>query len=72
MELLDVTARFRKGIRTKGTYDCEDHDKLWKPLKQMGIPDHLTYLQRNLYVGEEATRTSLYGTTDWFKVDKGV
>ena len=49
-----------------------DHDKLWKALKEMGIPDHLTYLLRNLYVGQEAAVRTLYGTIDWFRIDKGV
>ena len=54
------------------TFDCVDHNKLWKILKEMGIPDHLTCLLRNLYVGQEATVRTLYGTTDWFKIEKGV
>ena len=49
-----------------------DHDKLWKALTEMGIPDHLTCLLRNLYAGQEATIRTLYGTTDWFKTEKGV
>ena len=49
-----------------------DHDKLWKALKEMEIPDHLTRLLRNLYAGQEATVRTLYGTTDWFKTEKGV
>jgi len=49
-----------------------DHDKLWKALREMGIPDHLTCLLRNLYAGEKATVKTLYGTTDWFKIKKGV
>ena len=53
-------------------FDCVDHSKLWKILKEMGIPDHLTCLLRNLYAGqEEAIRTG-YGTTDWFQIGKGV
>ena len=47
-------------------FDCEDHNKLWKILKQMGIPDHLTYLQRNLSAGQEATGRIGHETTDWF------
>ena len=54
------------------TFDCVDHNKLWKALKEMGIPDHLTCLLRNLYAGQEATVRTLYGTTDWFKIEKGV
>ena len=53
-------------------FDCVDHDKLWKALREMGIPDHLTYLLRNLCAGQEATVRTLYGTTDWFKIEKGV
>ena len=54
------------------TFDCEDHNKLWKILKEMGIPDHLTYLLRNLYAGQEATVRTGHGTTDWFQIGKGV
>ena len=50
----------------------EDHNKLWKILKEMGIPDHLTCLLRNLYAGQEATVRTGYGTTDWFQIEKGV
>ena len=49
-----------------------DHNKLWKILKEMGIPDHLTCLLRSLYVGQEATVRTGHGTTDWFKLGKGV
>ena len=49
-----------------------DHNKLWKILKEMGIPDHLTYLLRNLYEGQEATVRTGHGTTDWFQIEKGV
>ena len=48
-----------------------DHNKLWKILKEMGIPDHLTYLLRNLYAGQEATVRTGHGT-DWFQIGKGV
>ena len=54
------------------TFDCVDHNKLWKILKEMGIPDHLTCLLRNLYGGQEATVRSGHGTTDWFQMGKGV
>ena len=47
-------------------FDCVDHNKLWKILKEMAIPDHLTYLLRNLYAGQEATVRTGHGTTDWF------
>ena len=53
-------------------FDCVDHNKLWKILKGMGIPDHLSCLLRNLYAGQEATvRTIRHGTTDWFQTGKG-
>ena len=52
--------------------DCVDHNKLWKILKEMGIPDHLTWLFRNLYAGQEATVRTGHGTTDWFQIGKGV
>ena len=48
-------------------FDCVDHNKLWKILKEMGIPEHLTCLLRNLYAGQEATVRTQHGTTDWFK-----
>ena len=54
------------------TFDCVDHNKLWKILQEMGIPDHLTCLLRNLYAGQEATVISRHGTTDWFQIGKGV
>ena len=50
--------------------DCVDHNKLWKILKEMGIPDHLTCLLRNLYAGQEATVRIGHGTTDWFQIRK--
>ena len=53
-------------------FDCVDHNKLWKILQQMGIPDHLTCLLRNLYVGQGATVRTGHGTTDWFQTGKGV
>ena len=49
-----------------------DHNKLWKILKEMGIPDHLTCILRNLYAGQEATVRTGHGTTDWFQIGKGV
>ena len=54
------------------TFDCVDHNKLWKFLKEMGIPDHLTCLLRNLYAGQEATVRTGHGTTDWFQIGKRV
>ena len=53
-------------------FDCVDHNKLWKILKEMGIPDHLTCLFINLYAGQEATLRTGHGTTDWFQIGKGV
>ena len=53
-------------------FDCVDHKKLRKILKEMGIPDHLTCLLRNLYAGQEATVRTGHGTTDWFQIGKGV
>ena len=53
-------------------FDCVDHNKFWKILKEMGIPDHLTCLLRNLYAGQEATVRTGHGTTDWFQIEKEV
>ena len=53
-------------------FNCVDHSKLWKILKEKGIPDHLTYLLRNLYAGQEATVRTGHGATDWFQTGKGV
>ena len=53
-------------------FDCVDHKQLWKILKEMGIPDHLTCLLRNLYAGQEATVRHGHRTTDWFQIVKGV
>ena len=53
-------------------FDCVDHNELWKILKEMGIPDHLTCLLRNLYAGQEATVRTKHGTSDWFRKGKGV
>ena len=49
-------------------FDCVDHNKLWKSLNEMGIPDHLTCLLRNLYAGQETTVRTGHGTTDWFQI----
>ena len=54
------------------SFDYVDHNKLWKILKEMGIPDHLTCLLRNLYAGQEATVRTGHGTTDWFQIGKGI
>ena len=53
-------------------FDCVDHNKLWKILKEMGIPGHLTCPLRNLYARQEATVRTGHGTTDWFQIGKGV
>ena len=53
-------------------FDCVDHNKIWKILKDMRIPDPLTFLLRNLYAGQEATIRTGHGTTDWFQIGKGV
>ena len=53
-------------------FDCVDHNKLWNILKEMGIPDHLTCLLRNLYAGQESTDRTGHGATDWFQIGKGV
>ena len=52
-------------------FDCVDHNKLWKILKEIGIPDHLTCLLRHLYAGQEATVRTGHGKTDWFQIGKG-
>ena len=75
---LPTFAGFRenKGISEKTSISVSltllDHDKLWKVLREMGIPDHLTCLLRNLYVDQEATVRTLYEINDWFKIEKGV
>ena len=53
-------------------FDCVDQNKLCKALKEMGIPDHITHLLRNLDAGLEATVRTLYGTTNWFRIEKGI
>ena len=54
------------------TFDCVDHNKLWKFFKEMGTPDHLTCFVRNLYAGQEATVRTRHETADWFQIGKGV
>ena len=81
-ELPDVQAGFIEKAREfqKNIYfcftdyakDCVDHNKLWKILQEMGLPDHLTCLLRNLYAVQEATVRTGHGTTDWFQIGKGV
>ena len=73
--IIDKVRGFQKNIYLidyAKAFDCVDHNKLWKILKKVGIPDHLTCLLRNLCAGQEATVRTLYGTTDWFKIEKGV
>ena len=53
-------------------FDCVGHNRLWKLLKEIGIPDHMTCLLRNLYAGQEATVRTGHGTTDWFQIGKGI
>ena len=75
--ILGKARRFQKNVYLcfidyAKAFDCVDHNKLWKILKEMGIPDHLTCLLRNLYVGQEAAVRTGHGTIDWFKIGKGV
>ena len=75
--IIEKTREFQKNIYLcfidyNKAFDCVDHDKLWKILREMGIPDHLPCLLRNLYEGQEATVKTLYGITDWFKIEEGV
>ena len=63
---------FKPVIDYAKAFDCVDRNKLWKILKEMGIPDHLTCLLRNLYEGQEATVRTGHGTTDWIQIGKGV
>ena len=69
--IIEKAREFQKNINFSFTdyakaFDCVDHNKLWTILKEMGIPDHLTCLLRNLYAGQEATVRTGHGTTDWF------
>ena len=59
-------------INYNKAFNCVNHNKLWKDLKEMGIPDHVTCLLKNLYACQETTLRTLYGTTDWFRFEKGV
>ena len=75
--IIEKTREFQKNsyicfIDYAKAFDCVDHNKLCKILKEMGIPEHLTCLLRNLYAGPEATLRTRYGTTDWFQIGKGV
>ena len=74
---IDKAGEFQKNIYFcfidyAKAFDCVAHNKLWKILKGLGIPDHLTYLLRNLYTGQEATVRTGHGTIDWFQIGKGV
>ena len=74
--IIEKAKEFQKNIHLffihyAKVFDCVDHNKWWKALKEMGIPDYLTCLLRNLYAGQEATVRTLCGTTDWFKIEKG-
>ena len=73
--IIEKTKEFQKSvyfcfIEYMNTFDCAKHKKLWKVLKEMGIPDHLNCLLRNLYVGQEATVRILYGIVGWLKIGK--
>ena len=75
--IIEKAKEFQKSIcfidYFKGkAFDCVDHNKLWKILKEMGIPDHLTCLLRNLYAQQEATVRTRHGTMDWFQIGKGI
>ena len=76
-QIIEKARKFQKNIYFcfidyAKAFDCVDHNKLWKTLKEMGIPGHLTCLLRNLYAGQEATIRTGHGTTDWFQIGKGV
>ena len=64
--------RIKDGLEPSKAFDCVDHNKLWKIHQEMGIPDQLICLLRNLYAGQEATIRTGHGTTDWFQIGKGV
>ena len=75
--IMEKAREFQKNIDFRfidyaKTFDCVDHNKMWKILKEMGIPDHLTCLLRNLCAGQETTVRIRHGTTHWFKIGKGV
>ena len=75
--IIDKARKFQKSIYFcfidyAKAFDCVDHNNLWKTLKEMGIPEHVTCLLRNLYMGQEATVRTLYGRTYWFRIEKGV
>ena len=68
----ESTLRMRWPSIGVSAFNCVDHHKLWKILREMGMPDHLTCLLRNLYAGQEATVRTGHGTTDWFQIGRGV
>ena len=73
--IIKKAREFRKNfyfIDYAKAFDCVDHSRLWKIVKEIGVPDHLTCLLRNLYAGQEATVRTGHGTTDWFQIRKGV
>ena len=74
--IIEKAREFQKNIHFfidyAKVFDCVDHNKLWKILEEIGIPDHLTCLLRNLYAGQEATVRTGYRTTDWFQIGIGV
>ena len=75
--IIEKARRFQKNIYFcfidyAKVFDCVDQNKLWKTLKEMGVPDHLTCLLRNLCESQEATVRTRHGTTDWFRIGKGV
>ena len=70
--IIKKARKFQKNIDYAKAFDCVDHNKLRKILQKIGITDHLTYLQRNLYAGQEATVRTGHRTTDWFLIGKGV
>ena len=75
--IMEKTREFHKNIYFcfidyAKIFDCVDHNKQWKILKEMGITNHLTCLLRNLYAGQEATVGTGHGTTDWFQIGKGI
>ena len=71
-QIANICWIIKKAIDYAKAFDCVDHNKLWKILKEMGIPDHLTCLLRNLNAGQEAIVRTGHGTTDWFQIGKGV
>ena len=74
---MEKAREFEKNIYSRfidysKAFDCVDHNKLWKILREMGIADHLTCLLKNLYAGQEVTASTGHGTTDWFQIWKGI